>query len=831
LTEINHDLSTQKRLPPTRFPENSKPIFSSESSLMDCISVKGIQQRTGVEKYNLILFILKELLDNALDFLETFSRRRKDQEPIVKVVLTNQKIIVSNSNFGLESFSEERIKSIFTFDKFYSSKRNIYRVSRGNLGDALKSVIGIPYALAEDNGVKGWNKPLIITENGTELYLIYLKVDRVEQTINTGIESQFMVTAANSGFTTIEINIPIHENQYRLLTFLRDYVILNPHITFDLDIYPDLENGDKAREIHHLPQTQKFETNWHNRPSIHYYSLPEFQQLIYGVDENDRIAYDVLKLFREASNIRRNEAQMTVGELKRDTKSVAELYSKLRRVFCSTSKLEIQFNTNKKLRQEALKSRIEQLGFKVSNVRYRLVHAFVEDDKHNIKFPFIFEIAILRTPSLPQSYIVNGINSSARYDNPFFGEYTNTYAWITSGGKQQKAGSVKEILEKYGYCDTREKSKKPSSIIIVNLVSPRIDYKGYNKRIDLTTFAKTIADTIYTICSQSAPSIGYKDPETTGKQILHDILRERWNQVKKDPDLMRSDRWTQSTVFYRYRKRLMDIGASSVTRKYITNEIKKVCLQKFGKTREELGIFAADRAQMYFKGRSYDVGIDDLVLLMKKGTDLLIIEKEGVAEVLAPFAESYGMALLNTRGFLTDYAKRLSELTESNIAILTDLDDSGLLIAKKVPDIPRIGIDFGTLTHFGLNLEDVEESYDEDHPRRHFNALEKLAEEDSSLKELLLYVEDKRVEIDSVIAIVGNKRFWSFIIEKLGFLFPYRDYNRAIDTPEFVMPKRIEYFIQAIKEKGKKAAAYEYDKIKDELEDFEGFIDNSDQKG
>ena len=127
---------------------------------------------------------------------------------------------------------------------------------------------------------------------------------------------------------------------------------------------------------------------------------------------------------------------------------------------------------------------------------------------------------------------------------------------------------------------------------------------------------------------------------------------------------------------------------------------------KFGKTREELGIFAADRAQVYFKGRSYDVGIDDLDLLMKKGTDLLIIEKEGVAEVLAPFAETYGIALLNTRGFLTDYAKRLSELTESNIAILTDFDYSGLLIAKKVPNIPRIGIDVETLSHFGLNPEE-----------------------------------------------------------------------------------------------------------------------------
>jgi hypothetical protein len=31
------------------------------------------------------------------------------------------------------------------------------------------------------------------------------------------------------------------------------------------------------------------------------------------------------------------------------------------------------------------------------------------------------------------------------------------------------------------------------------------------------------------------------------------------------------------------------------------------------------------------------------------------------------------------------------------------------------------------------------------------------------------------------------------------------------ETPEFVMPKQIEDFIQVLKENGKKAAAYEYD--------------------
>jgi uncharacterized protein Yka (UPF0111/DUF47 family) len=59
-------------------------------------------------------------------------------------------------------------------------------------------------------------------------------------------------------------------------------------------------------------------------------------------------------------------------------------------------------------------------------------------------------------------------------------------------------------------------------------------------------------------------------------------------------------------------------------------------------------------------------------------------------------------------------------------------------------------------------------------------------------------------------------------------LFSYRDYNRAIETPEFI--GQIENFIKALREKGKKAAAYEYDKIKNELKNFEGLIDDIDKK-
>ena len=66
-------------------------------------------------------------------------------------------------------------------------------------------------------------------------------MDRIEQSINAEIESRLLVTTADSGFTTIEVNIPIHRKHDQLKTFLRNYARLNPHVTFNIDIYPDLE--------------------------------------------------------------------------------------------------------------------------------------------------------------------------------------------------------------------------------------------------------------------------------------------------------------------------------------------------------------------------------------------------------------------------------------------------------------------------------------------------------------------------------------------------------------------------------------------------------------
>jgi hypothetical protein len=254
--------------------------------------------------------------------------------------------------------------------------------------------------------------------------------------------------------------------------------------------------------------------------------------------------------------------------------------------------------------------------------------------------------------------------------------------------------------------------------------------------------------------------------------------------------------------------------------------IRQIC-EELNTKREELGIFAADRAQLYFKGTWHDVGFDDLERLMQMGTDLIIIEKEGVAEVLAPFVDRKGIALLNTRGFLTEYATMLSELASKNgcnTSIVSDFDVSGMYIAKKIKNLVyRIGVDFNTLEYFGLDVEDLAEKYEAN--SNHLKPLQEIAKSDATLYDDLYFLKDKRIEIDSIIANVGSEEFWEFIEHKLNERFVKRNYNRAIDVAEFVYPDIVKNMLEKLEKKFAASAAQERNQIKNELLGVSDFLD------
>jgi hypothetical protein len=243
------------------------------------------------------------------------------------------------------------------------------------------------------------------------------------------------------------------------------------------------------------------------------------------------------------------------------------------------------------------------------------------------------------------------------------------------------------------------------------------------------------------------------------------------------------------------------------TRKTVKSYVIELC-DLLGKKRKDLGILAQAYATMYFQGEVSDVDIDQLATLANNGVDILIIEKEGIVEVLKPFADIYGIALVTSHGFLTENAANLSKYVErvrGNIAILTDFDISGLLIGLTIPGIHRIGVDFETLEYFGYELDeetlqDFEEEYDPE--ASHLKAVLEHAQSGNlpagyirllSPKNLE-YLSEKRIEINAVKSAVGAEKLWNFIMYKLKEAFPTRDYNRAIsvETMAAITPYPLE---------------------------------------
>jgi hypothetical protein len=117
---------------------------------------------------------------------------------------------------------------------------------------------------------------------------------------------------------------------------------------------------------------------------------------------------------------------------------------------------------------------------------------------------------------------------------------------------------------------------------------------------------------------------------------------------------------------------------------------------------------------MYYSGMWYPVSADNIKMLAEKGVIVIVIEKEGIPEVLTSFADEYGVALVHTGGHLVEYCKDLIEEVEEykapELAPIFSARDEDLLqmlsILTSVLDGHGFESDTGAQGHRGYN-EDI----------------------------------------------------------------------------------------------------------------------------
>ena len=370
------------------------------------------------------------------------------------------------------------------------------------------------------------------------------------------------------------------------------------------------------------------------------------------------------------------------------------------------------------------------------------------------------------------------------------------YNWTGEKGKlkgiPQSAKSIKEIAYKCGFDHNSHlsKAKKPC-LLFINLKCRVIEWLGSKGKthIQTTPFARDIAETVsklvYLMPSYHGEGYGRTYTSTLTKkktaiEYLVNFLIERNKAVDANPNLIVVDRLTQSTVWYRIRPFMMadyDKGIFKPkkswgdTRRYLTSIIDDLCqgellyqgeeiFPRQSLSREDLGIFAAAKGMMLYKGESYPVSIDNIKKIADKGIAVWAVEKEGIPNIIAPFTAEYGIALVTSGGRFTKYIKQLIENVKdigSVPQIVVDFDAVGDDIARSTyTPTAKIGVYRDIVPWLQANgypeitEADIEESYT---PPKGIPIYDE-------------YLENHRIELDSIIAKTSGEALFKYLLYK-----------------------------------------------------------------
>src|SRR5215203_1230424 len=182
----------------------------SASRAAEYFDARQLSTLTGVPTQEFANVILKELVDNSLDACETAGT-----SPEISVAVGDGgtpgaiRIHVSDNGPGIPS---DVVRSLLNYDVRVSDKAAYRSPTRGAQGNALKTVIGIPYAL-------GSREPLTVVARGG-----------IKHTIRPNVDPAGNVRVA-CGFVTDPDSEHLVQD-FHPQHWVRSFAAFNPHATF-----------------------------------------------------------------------------------------------------------------------------------------------------------------------------------------------------------------------------------------------------------------------------------------------------------------------------------------------------------------------------------------------------------------------------------------------------------------------------------------------------------------------------------------------------------------------------------------------------------------------
>jgi len=215
--------------------------------------------------------ILKELVDNSLDACETAGT-----SPEISVAVGDGgtpgaiRIHVSDNGPGIPS---DVVRSLLNYDVRVSDKAAYRSPTRGAQGNALKTVIGIPYAL-------GSREPLTVVARGGIKHTIRpnvdpagnVRVDNNESNVSPWASGTSVEVPVACGFVTDPDSEHLVQD-FHPQHWVRSFAAFNPHATFSYQAKSDAsEEGEiyksTCKGIKKYVPSQPTSPHWYSAESL-----------------------------------------------------------------------------------------------------------------------------------------------------------------------------------------------------------------------------------------------------------------------------------------------------------------------------------------------------------------------------------------------------------------------------------------------------------------------------------------------------------------------------------------------------------------------------------
>lgn len=464
----------------------------------DFVRLDGLRRATGRPAHEWDTYIVKELIDNAIDADEILWQQDSSLYPEICVRIEyisvperrSRQLYIEVQNRAL--FPVDKLDEIFSTKQYTSSKIYAKGLTRGALGNALKTLLGIPYAL-HNRSAGGWKpelKPMTINCQGIEYQPRYI-INRMQQEIDFEYSRKEIFEREG---TTIAIGVDSFDQEkprtlgnLQLLATL--YRLTNPHVYFRWSVEFDDEEWTQIYE-----PDRTWNNKYHGLAPIQWYFVTMFQDFLgalyrkqHGEDETQVIS--IVSITQHFANTTGGDA-VIASALGQESLACSDIENA---ISVALYKLLIQHSSRFDARNLGRIGRNHWEGVlgQALPINGEILYHFQTNDS-DLNSPFVLEVAAAYLEEGEGRELWTAVNFSPTYNDPFL------RAWLTAPNQ-----SDEPVLGLRGLLDAYDFTEETPFVICFHLICPNVEYSEFSKTdINHLAFKVAIGDVLDTLLTR-----------------------------------------------------------------------------------------------------------------------------------------------------------------------------------------------------------------------------------------------------------------------------------------------------------------------------------------